>query len=71
MTIERDCIEYVTKCHKYQVYSDKINEAPTPLFNLTSSWPFTIWGIDVIGPINPKVNNKHQFSLVAIDYFTK
>jgi hypothetical protein len=30
MTIERDCIEYVTKCHKYQVYSDKINEAPTP-----------------------------------------
>jgi hypothetical protein len=53
------------------VYSDKINEAPTPLFNLTSPWPFTIWGIDVIGPINPKASNKHQFSLVAIDYFIK
>ncbi|PKI70943.1 hypothetical protein CRG98_008676 [Punica granatum] len=30
-----------------------------------------MWGIDVIGPINPKASNGHQFILVAIDYFTK
>ncbi|PKI49435.1 hypothetical protein CRG98_030167 [Punica granatum] len=30
-----------------------------------------MWGIDVIGPINPKASNEHQFILVAIDYFTK
>ncbi|XP_060200749.1 uncharacterized protein LOC132629021 [Lycium barbarum] len=29
------------------------------------------WGIDVIGPIEPKASNGHRFILVAIDYFTK
>jgi hypothetical protein len=38
---------------------------------MTSPWPFAMWGIDVIGPINPKASNRHQFILVAIDYFTK
>ncbi|XP_061965340.1 uncharacterized protein LOC133689500 [Populus nigra] len=71
MTMEKDCIDYVRKCHKCQVYSDKINAPPAPLFNMTSPWPFAMWGIDVIGPINPKASNRHQFILVAIDYFTK
>jgi hypothetical protein len=42
MNMERDYIEYVKKSHKCQVYSDKINAPPTPLFNLTSSWPFAM-----------------------------
>ncbi|PHT56532.1 hypothetical protein CQW23_05018 [Capsicum baccatum] len=29
------------------------------------------WGMDVIGPIEPKVPNGHRFILVAIDYFRK
>jgi hypothetical protein len=53
------------------VYGDKINAPPAPLFNLTSPWPFVMWGIDVIGPVNPKASNGHRFILVAIDYFTK
>ena len=32
---------------------------------------FSMWGIDVIGAIEPKVSNGHRFILVAIDYFTK
>jgi hypothetical protein len=36
MTLERNCIDYVTKCYKCQVYSDKINAPPVSLFNLTS-----------------------------------
>jgi len=31
----------------------------------------TIWGINMIGLINPKASNGHRFILVAIDYFTK
>jgi hypothetical protein len=27
------------------VYSDKINVPSTFLFNLTSPWPFVMWGI--------------------------
>ncbi|XP_073267147.1 uncharacterized protein [Populus alba] len=30
-----------------------------------------MWGLDVIGPVNPKASNGHRFILVAIDYFTK
>ncbi|XP_055803484.1 uncharacterized protein LOC129872552 [Solanum dulcamara] len=36
-----------------------------------SPWPFSAWGMDVIGPIEPPASNGHRFILVAIDYFTK
>ena len=70
-TMETDCIAYVRKCLKCQLYADRVNAPPFPLHNLTSPWPFSMWGIDVIGPINPKASNGHRFILVAIDYFTK
>jgi len=38
---------------------------------LSTPWPFSMWGIDVIGAIEPKASNGHRFILVAIDYFTK
>ena len=59
------------KCHKCQGYSDKINMPLAPLFNLTSPWPFAMRGIDVIGHVNPKSSNEHQFIQVSINYFTK
>ncbi|KAM3395988.1 hypothetical protein P3S68_004994 [Capsicum galapagoense] len=31
---------------------------------MSSPWPFVAWGIDVIGPIEPKVSNGHRFILV-------
>ncbi|XP_019430087.1 PREDICTED: uncharacterized protein LOC109337544 [Lupinus angustifolius] len=34
-------------------------------------WLFSMWGMDVIGPIESKASNGHRFILVAIDYFTK
>jgi len=70
-TMEKDCIEYFRKCHKCQIYADPINVPPHQLFNLVSPWPFAMWGIDVISPINPKASNGHRFILVAIDYFSK
>ena len=48
MTVEKDCIKYVRKFHKYQVYNDKINAPLAPLFDLTSIWTFVIWRINVI-----------------------
>jgi len=38
---------------------------------MSAPWPFMAWGMDVIGPIEPKASNGHRFILVAIDYFTK
>ncbi|KAA3486325.1 RNA-directed DNA polymerase [Gossypium australe] len=45
--------------------------APSPLHVMTSPWPFSTWGMDVIGPISPKAFNGHRFIFVVIDYFTK
>ena len=38
---------------------------------MSALWPFVAWGMDVIGPIEPKASNGHRFILVAIDYFKK
>ncbi|KAL6328439.1 hypothetical protein AAG906_038314 [Vitis piasezkii] len=50
---------------------DLIHVPPLELHALTSLWPFSVWGIDIIGKISPKSSNGHEFILVAIDYFTK
>ncbi|RDX89301.1 Retrovirus-related Pol polyprotein, partial [Mucuna pruriens] len=69
--MESDCYQHVKRCMKCQVYVDNIHVAPSDLHNLTSPWPFTMWGLDMIGPIEPKTSNGHRFILVAIDYLTK
>ncbi|XP_015169037.1 uncharacterized protein K02A2.6-like [Solanum tuberosum] len=38
---------------------------------MAAPWPFVAWGMDVIGQIDSKASNGHQFILVAIYYFTK
>ncbi|XP_042485794.1 uncharacterized protein LOC122066035 [Macadamia integrifolia] len=70
-TLEADCTEFVKKCHKCQIFANLIHVPPTELHTLSSPWPFSTWGINVIGKINPKASNGHEFVLVAIDYFTK
>ena len=71
MTMENDCCKHVRKCQKCQIYADNINVSPNALNVLSAPWPFSMWGIDVIGAIEPKASNGHRFILVAIDYFTK
>ena len=48
-----------------------MNAPPYELHSLSSPWPLSMWGMDVIVPISPKASNSHRFILVAIDYFTK
>ena len=68
--MEADCAVYVRKCHQCQVHGDLKHMPPMPLHTMTSPWPFSTWGIDIIGKIHPTTNG-HEFILVAIDYFTK
>ncbi|XP_060179392.1 uncharacterized protein LOC132609432 [Lycium barbarum] len=71
LTMERDSIRFVRRCHQCQVHGDLIHSPPSELHTMSAPWPFAAWGMDVIGPIEPKVSNGHRFILVAIDYFTK
>ncbi|KAK5835311.1 hypothetical protein PVK06_010999 [Gossypium arboreum] len=42
LTMESDCINFARKCHKCQIYGDKIHVAPSPLHVMTSPWPFSM-----------------------------
>ena len=70
-TMETDCVDYVKSCHACQTHANLNHVPPSELYSMTSPWPFSIWGIDVIGRIAPKASNGHEYILVAVDYFTK
>jgi hypothetical protein len=70
-TMTQDCTAYVRRCPKCQQFSNLQHLPPRELYNMTSPWPFSTWGIDIIGKVTPKASNGHEFILVAIDYFTK
>ena len=42
-----------------------------PLQPIIVDAPFIQWGLDVIGPINPKSSQGHSYILTTTDYFTK
>ncbi|XP_070034422.1 uncharacterized protein [Nicotiana tomentosiformis] len=69
--LESDSIRYVQRCHQCQIHEDFIRVPPNELNVMGLPWPFTAWGMDVIGPIDPAASNGHRFILVVIDYFTK
>jgi len=64
-----DAISYAKR--SCQIHGDIIHQAPGHLRPMTSSWPFEIWGMDVVGPISPPSSKGHQFILAITDYFSK
>ncbi|RVW84162.1 hypothetical protein CK203_053596 [Vitis vinifera] len=59
------------RCPECQMHGDIIHVPPSELHALTSPWPFSVWGIEVIGKISPKSSSGHEYILVVVDYFTK
>ncbi|RDX98265.1 Gypsy retrotransposon integrase-like protein 1, partial [Mucuna pruriens] len=45
--MESNCCQHVKRCMKCQMYADNIYMAPSILHNLTSPWPFSMWGLDI------------------------
>ncbi|XP_058192102.1 uncharacterized protein LOC131309494 [Rhododendron vialii] len=70
-TMETKYVEYVWRCHKCQIHANLTHVPPSKLHQMTSPWPFLVWGIDVIRRIVLAASNGHKFILVAVDYFTK
>ena len=63
--------QFVQRCSECQMHVDLIHVPPSKLHALTSPWPFSVWGIDIIRKISPKSSSGHELILVVIDYFTK
>lgn len=70
-TMERYCHQFVKTCPECQIHANFQHVTPSMLYSLTSPWPFSTWGIDIIGKITPSGVGGHEYVLVAIDYFTK
>ena len=71
LIMETDCCEFIQRCLECHMHEDLIQVPPSELHALTSPWPFSVWGIDIIGKISPRSSGGHEYILVAIDYFTK
>ena len=69
LTMETDCSHFVQRCP--ECHGDLIHVPPYELHALTSPWPFSAWGVDVIGKVSLKSSSGHEYVLVVIDYFTK
>ncbi|XP_074321468.1 uncharacterized protein LOC141658068 [Silene latifolia] len=51
--METDCCKYVRHCQNCQIFASVQRVAPSMLYNMTSPWPFSTSGIDIIVKVNP------------------
>ena len=68
--MQKEAQEYIKKCDQCQRFAPNIHQPGGVLNPLSSPWPFTQWGLDIVGPFPKAVGNK-KYLLVCIDYFTK
>ncbi|KAL4183193.1 hypothetical protein AMTRI_Chr11g96980 [Amborella trichopoda] len=52
-------------------HSSLVPQPPEPLHPTVASWPFSQWGMDIVGPIDPPSTMGYVFILVATYYFSK
>ena len=69
-TMQADAIELVKRCDKCQRFGNVQRLLAEKLTAIKSPWPFSQWGIDIIGPL-PISKGQVKFLLVVIAYFTK
>ena len=69
-TALQDAMALVTKCEACQFHSKKLHQPAQALQTIPLSWPFSVWGLDILGPF-PCTVEGFEYLYVAIDKFTK
>jgi hypothetical protein len=57
-------------CEGCQFYARKTNLPAHALQMIPVTWPFTVWGLDIVGPLQ-KAPGGYTHLLVTIDMFSK
>jgi hypothetical protein len=70
-TLFCDAHRHVRRCTQCAFFSGKQRLAALPLHPIQVDQPFTQWGLDFIGPINPPSSAGHKWILATTDYFTR
>ena len=68
--MQKDAEAYVNTWDKCQRFSNIIRQPTKELTSMTTPWPFTQWGLDIVGPF-PTAIRQLKFLIMGIDYFTK
>jgi transposase InsO family protein len=69
-TAVADAIEIMRTCEGCQFYARKTNLPAHALQMILVTWPFAVWGLDIVGPLR-KAPRGDTHLLVAIDKFSK
>jgi ribonuclease HI len=69
-TTLQDVIKLVWTYRACQFHAKQIHTPAQTLQMILSSWPFAVWGLDIVGPF-PHAVGGYRFLYVAIDKFTK
>ena len=69
-TMQKDAVELVKKSDKCQWFENVQHIPGELMMSISSPWPFSTWGINIIGPL-PQGKKQVKFLPVPIDYFTK
>jgi hypothetical protein len=69
-TVLQDAAEMIKSCKACQFHAKQIHTPAQALQMIPPSWPFAVWGVDILGPF-PRVGGGYHFLFVAIDKFTK
>jgi transposase InsO family protein len=65
-----DANEIVCTCEGFQFYARKTNLVAHTLQTILVTWPFAVWGLDIIGPVR-KAPRGYTHLLVTVDKFSK
>jgi hypothetical protein len=65
-----DASEIMRTCEGFQFYARKTNLPAHAFQTISVTWPFTVWGLDIVGPLR-KAPGGYTHLLVAIDKFSK
>jgi hypothetical protein len=69
-TTLQDVIELIKRCKACQFHAKQIHTPAQMLQIIPPSWPFTVWGLDILG-LFPRAVRGFQYLYVSIDKFTK
>jgi hypothetical protein len=69
-TVVADASEIVRTYEGCQFYAHKSNLPAHVLQTIPVTWPFAVWGLDIVGPLR-KAPGGYTHLLVAIDKFSK
>lgn len=70
-TIKEDSYDFFRKCLPCQQHANLVHAPAQDLQPIAPPWPFSCWGLDLVGIITPLSSDGHKWIIIATEYFTK